>query len=32
MPRRFLDLSVPLEADIASDPPMMLPEDRVYDP
>lgn len=26
MPRRFVDLSVPLEADIASDPPMMLPE------
>ena len=26
MPRRFVDLSVPLEADIASDPPIMLPE------
>ncbi|MFK7837523.1 MAG: cyclase family protein [Sulfitobacter sp.] len=26
MPRRFIDLSVALEADIASDPPIMLPE------
>jgi len=26
MPRRIIDISVPLEADIASDPPMMLPE------
>lgn len=26
MPRRIVDLSVPLEADIASDPPVMLPE------
>ncbi|MEM1066963.1 MAG: cyclase family protein [Pseudomonadota bacterium] len=26
MPRRFVDLSVALEADIASDPPIMLPE------
>lgn len=26
MPRRFIDLSVALEADIASDPEMMLPE------
>lgn len=26
MPRRFVDLSVPLEADIASDPPPMLPK------
>jgi kynurenine formamidase len=26
MPRRILDLSVALEADIASDPPMMLPQ------
>lgn len=26
MPRRIVDLSVPLEADIASDPPIMLPE------
>ncbi|MAY44714.1 MAG: cyclase, partial [Rhodobacteraceae bacterium] len=25
MPRRFVDLSVPLETGIASDPPMMLP-------
>ncbi|MEM9231768.1 MAG: cyclase family protein, partial [Pseudomonadota bacterium] len=26
MPRRFIDLSVALEADIQSDPPLMLPE------
>ncbi|GGA21002.1 cyclase family protein [Neptunicoccus cionae] len=26
MPRRFVDLSVPLETGIASDPPIMLPE------
>ena len=26
MARRFIDLSVALEADIQSDPPMMLPE------
>lgn len=26
MPRRLVDISVALEADIASDPPMMLPE------
>ena len=26
MPRRFLDISVALEADIASDPPIQLPE------
>ena len=26
MPRRFVDLSVPLEMGIASDPPPMLPE------
>ena len=26
MPRRFVDLSVALETDIQSDPPMMLPE------
>ncbi len=26
MPRRFVDISVPLEADIASDPPMALPK------
>lgn len=26
MPRRFVDLSVPLETGIASDPPMMLPD------
>lgn len=26
MPRRFVDLSVPLEAGIVSDPPVMLPE------
>jgi kynurenine formamidase len=26
MPRRFIDLSVALEAEIASDPPMALPE------
>ena len=26
MPRRFVDLSVALEADIPSDPPMMLPQ------
>jgi len=26
MPRRFVDLSVPLEAGIASDPPIMLPK------
>lgn len=26
MPRRFIDLSVPLEMGIASDPPMMLPQ------
>ncbi|MFN3146425.1 MAG: cyclase family protein [Paracoccaceae bacterium] len=26
MPRRFVDISVPLEADIASDPPIMLPK------
>ena len=26
MTRRIVDISVALEADIASDPPMMLPE------
>ncbi|KAJ56336.1 cyclase [Actibacterium mucosum KCTC 23349] len=26
MPRRFIDISVALEAEIASDPPIMLPE------
>ena len=26
MPRRFVDLSVPLEMGIASDPPMALPK------
>ena len=26
MPRRFVDLSVPLDASIVSDPPIMLPE------
>lgn len=26
MPRRFVDISVPLEAGIASDPPIMLPK------
>ena len=26
MPRRFVDISVPLEAGVASDPPIMLPE------
>ena len=26
MPRRFVDISIPLEAGVASDPPMMLPK------
>lgn len=26
MPRRFVDLSVPLEMGIVSDPPIMLPQ------
>ena len=31
MPRRFLDLSVPLETGVASDPPMALPEIEYQD-
>lgn len=31
MPRRFVDLSVPLEADIASDPDIMLPQIEYFD-
>lgn len=31
MPRRFIDLSVPLEADIPSDPEMMLPQIEYMD-
>ena len=31
MPRRFVDLSVALEADIQSDPPVMLPEIEYFD-
>lgn len=31
MPRRIVDLSVPLEADIASDPPPMLPKIDYFD-
>lgn len=31
MSRRFIDLSVPLEADIASDPPPMLPKIEYID-
>lgn len=31
MPRRFVDISVPLEAGIASDPPIMLPEINYLD-
>lgn len=31
MPRRFVDLSVPLETGIASDPPPMLPEIEYLD-
>lgn len=31
MPRRFVDLSVPLESGIASDPPPMLPEIEYLD-
>ena len=31
MPRRYIDLSVPLETGIASDPPMMLPEIEYMD-
>lgn len=31
MARRIIDLSVPLEADIASDPPIMLPQIDYYD-
>ncbi|GHF42899.1 cyclase family protein [Seohaeicola zhoushanensis] len=31
MPRRFVDLSVPLEMGIASDPPMALPKIEYFD-
>lgn len=31
MPRRFIDLSVPLETGIASDPPPMLPQIDYFD-
>ncbi|MCR9125762.1 MAG: cyclase family protein [Rhodobacteraceae bacterium] len=31
MPRRFVDLSVPLEMGIASDPPMALPQIAYFD-
>lgn len=31
MPRKFVDLSVPLETDIASDPAIMLPEIEYFD-
>ena len=31
MPKRFVDLSVALEADIGSDPPIMLPEIECFD-
>ncbi len=31
MARRIVDLSVPLEADIASDPPIMLPQIEYFD-
>ena len=31
MPKRFVDLSVALEADIGSDPPIMLPEIEYFD-
>ncbi len=31
MPRRYIDLSVPLETGIASDPPMALPEIDYFD-
>ena len=31
MPRRFVDLSVPLEADIPSDPEIMLPQIEYFD-
>lgn len=31
MPRRFIDLSVPLEVDIPSDPEMMLPKIEYFD-
>ena len=31
MPRRFVDLSVPLETGIASDPPQMLPQIEYLD-
>ncbi|MCP4070264.1 MAG: cyclase family protein [Hyphomicrobiales bacterium] len=31
MPRRFIDISVPLETGIQSDPPMMLPEIEYMD-
>ena len=30
MPRRFIDLSVPLEADIQSDPEIMLPKIQYF--
>ena len=30
MPRRIIDISVPLQADIASDPPGMLPKIKYY--
>ena len=31
MPRRFIDISVPLKAGIASDPPDMLPQIEYLD-
>lgn len=31
MPRKFIDLSVPLEADIPSDPELMLPQIEYFD-
>ncbi len=31
MPRRFVDLSVPLETGIASDPPPVLPQIEYLD-
>ena len=31
MPRKFVDLSIPLETGVASDPPFMLPEIDYFD-